>query len=152
MRNIILCLLLLSAVGCDPVRRVLDSATYRTQVADALLRDGLCRYDTIVQVVRDTTIKTDTVGIIISYTDTITERDTVRITTFKVRDIVTRVTIRDTVTMSIVDAAGTEAAYREIDELKGTLKAVGAEAKRYRWAVALLLMLFVAVIIAALKK
>lgn len=152
MRNIILCLILLSAAGCDPVRRVLDSATYRTQVADALLRDGLCRYDTIVQVVRDTTIQVDTVGIIISYTDTVIERDTVRITAVKFRDIVRRVTIRDTVTMSIVDVAGTEAAYRDISELKGTLKAVGAEAKRYRWAVALLLMLFVAVIIAALKK
>jgi hypothetical protein len=105
-----------------------------------------------VQVVRDTTVQVDTVGIIISYTDTVIESDTVRIMAVKFRDIVRRVTIRDTVTMSIVDAAGVEAAYREISELKGTLKAVGAEAKRYRWAVALLLMLFVAVIIAALKK
>jgi len=152
MRNIIMILFLISAVGCDPVKRVLDSSTYRTQVADALLRDGLCRYDTIIQVMRDTTIKTDTLGIILTFTDTITERDTVRITSVKYRDIVRQVTIRDTVRISIVDASGVQAAYREIDELKGMLKAVGAEAKRYRWAVALLLMLFIAVIIAALRK
>jgi hypothetical protein len=152
MRNIIAILLFISAVGCDPVRRVLDDPAHRTRVADELLRDGLCRYDTLTIVKRDTIIRTDTVGEIIIFTDTTIERDTVRITATKFRDIVRTVTIRDTLKMTVVDASGRDAHIRQVSELEGRLKEVGDSSRRYRMATAFLLIAFVGLVALAVRK
>jgi hypothetical protein len=152
MRNIIAILLFISAVGCDPVRRVLDDPAHRTRVADELLRDGLCRYDTLVVVKTDTIIKTDTVGEIVIFTDTTIERDTVRITATKWRDIVRTVTIRDTLKMTVVDASGRDANMKHVAELEGRLKEVGHSAKRYRMATGFLLIALVGLIALAVRK
>jgi hypothetical protein len=152
MRNIIAILLFISAIGCDPVRRVLDDPAHRTRVADELLRDGLCRYDTLTVVKTDTLIKTDTIGEIVIFTDTTIERDTVRITATKFRDIVRTVTIRDTLRMTVVDASGRDAHIRQVSELEGRLKEVGDSSRRYRMSTAFLLMALVGIVALAVKK
>jgi len=152
MRNIIAILLFISAVGCDPVRRVLDDPAPRTRVSDELLRDGLCRYDTLVVVKTDTIIKTDTVGEIVIFSDTTTERDSVRITATKWRDIVRTVTIRDTLRMTVVDASGRDAHIRQVSELEGRLKEVGDSSRRYRMSTAFLLIAFVGLVALAVRK
>jgi hypothetical protein len=152
MRNIIAILLFISSIGCDPVRRVLDDPAHRTRVADELLRDGLCRYDTLTIVKRDTIIKTDTIGEIVIFTDTSIVRDTVRITATKWREIVRTVTIRDTLRMMVVDASGRDANIRRVAELEGRLKEVEHSAKRYRMATGFLLIALVGLIAMAVRK
>jgi len=152
VKYIVVILLTISAIGCDPVRRVLDDPAHRTRVADELLRDGLCRYDTLVVVKTDTIIRTDTIGEIVIFTDTTIERDTVRITATKWRDIVRTVTIRDTLRMTVVDASGRDAHIRQVSELEGRLKEVGDSAKRYRMATGFLLIALVGLIALAVRK
>jgi hypothetical protein len=152
MRNIVAILIFISAVGCDPVRRVLDDPAHRTRVADELLRDGLCRYDTLVVVKTDTIIRTDTIGEIVIFTDTTIERDTVRITATKWREIVRTVTIRDTLKLTVVDASGRDAHIRQVSELEGRLKEVGDSSRRYRMATAFLLIAFVGLVALAVRK
>jgi len=151
-KHIVVILLIISAIGCDPVRRVLDDPAYRTRVADELLRDGLCRYDTLVVVKTDTLIKTDTIGEIVIFADTTIERDTVRITATKWREIVRTVTIRDTLKMTVVDASGRDANMKHVAELEGRLKEVGDSAKRYRMATGFLLIALVGLIALAVRK
>jgi hypothetical protein len=152
VKHIVVILLILSAIGCDPVRRVLDDPAHRTRLADELLRDGLCRYDTLTVVKTDTLIKTDTIGEIVIFTDTSIERDTVRITATKWRDIVRTVTIRDTLRITVVDASGRDAHIRQVSELEGRLKEVGDSAKRYRMATGFLLIALVGLIALAVRK
>jgi len=130
----------------------LDDPAHRTRVADELLRDGLCRYDTLVVTKTDTLIKTDTIGEIVIFTDTTIERDTVRITATKFREIVRTVTIRDTLKLTVVDASGRDAHIRQVSELEGRLKEVGDSAKRYRMATGFLLIAFVGLIALAVRK
>ena len=151
-KRIAVILLTISAIGCDPVRRVLDDAAHRTRVADELLRDGLCRYDTLTIVKRDTITRTDTIGEIVIFTDTTIERDTVRITATKWREIVRTVTIRDTLRMTVVDASGRDAHIRQVSELEGRLKEVGDSSRRYRMSTAFLLIAFVGLVALAVRK
>lgn len=152
MRNIVAILLFVCAIGCDPVRRVLDDPAHRVRVSDELLRDGLCRYDTLTIVKRDTIIRTDTVGEIVIFTDTAIISDTVRITATKFREIVRTVTIRDTLKMTVVDASGRDAHIRQVSELEGRLKEIGDSAKRYRMATGFLLIALVGLIALAVRK
>jgi hypothetical protein len=152
VKHIAVILLTISAMGCDPVRRVLDDPAHRTRVADELLRDGLCRYDTLVVTKTDTIIKTDTIGEIVIFTDTTIERDTVRITATKWREIVRTVTIRDTLKLTVVDASGRDANMKHVAELEGRLKEVGDSAKRYRMATGFLLIALVGLIALAVRK
>jgi hypothetical protein len=152
MRNIIAILLCISAIGCDPVRRVLDDPAHRVRVADELLRDGLCRYDTLTIVKRDTITRTDTIGEIYIFTDTSIVRDTVRITATKFRDIVRTITIRDTLRTTVVDASGRDASMKRTAVLEGRLKEVGDSARRYRTATGFLLIALVGLIALAVRK
>jgi len=145
-------LLTISAIGCDPVRRVLDDPAHRTRVADELLRDGLCRYDTLTVIKRDTTVRIDTVGEIVIFTDTIIKGDTVRFPAVVYKTITKYVTIRDTVRMTVVDASQRDAHIRQVSELEGRLKEVGDSAKRYRMATAFLLIAFVGLVALAVRK
>jgi hypothetical protein len=152
VKYIVITLLMISAIGCDPVRRVLDDPAHRTRVSDELLRDGLCRYDTLVVVKTDTLIKTDTIGEIVIFTDTTIERDTVRITATKWREIVRTITIRDTLRMKVVDASGRDANMKHVAELEGRLKEVGDSSRRYRMSTAFLLIAFVGLVALAVRK
>jgi hypothetical protein len=152
VKHIAVILLTISAIGCDPVRRVLDDPAHRTRVADQLLRDGLCRYGTLTIVKRDTIIKTDTIGEIVIFTDTTIERDTVRITATKWREIVRTVTIRDTLKLTVVDASQRDAHIRQVSELEGRLKEVGDSARRYRTITGFLLIALVGLIALAVRK
>jgi hypothetical protein len=152
VKYIAVILFTISAIGCDPVRRVLDNPAHRTRVADELLRDGLCRYDTLTIVKRDTLIKTDTIGEIVIFTDTTIERDTVRITVTKWRDIVRTITIHDTIRMTVVDASGRDASMKRTAELEGRLKEVGDSARRYRTITGFLLIALVGLIALAVRK
>lgn len=152
VKYIAVILLTISAIGCDPVRRVLDDPAHRTRVSDELLRDGLCRYDTLTVIKTDTLIKTDTIGEIVIFTDTSFKSDTVRITATKFRDIVRTVTIRDTLKLTVVDASGRDAHIRQVSELEGRLKEVGESAKRYRMATAFLIFAIVGLIAMAVRK
>jgi hypothetical protein len=152
MRNIIAILLFISAIGCDPVRRVLDDPAHRVRVSDELLRDGLCRYDTLTVIKRDTTIRIDTIGEIVIFTDTIIKGDTVRFPSVVYKTITKYVTIRDTVRMAVVDASGRDAHIRQVSELEGRLKEVGDSARRYRTATGFLLIALVGLIALAVRK
>jgi hypothetical protein len=152
VKHIAVILLIISAIGCDPVRRVLDDPAHRIRVADQLLRDGLCRYDTLTIVKRDTIIRTDTIDEIVIFTDTTIERDTVRIATTKWREIVRTVTIRDTLKLTVVDASGRDAHIRQVSELEGRLKEVGDSARRYRTITGFLLIALVGLIALAVRK
>jgi hypothetical protein len=152
VKYIAVILLTISAIGCDPVRRVLDDPAHRTRVADQLLRDGLCRYETLTIVKRDTITRTDTIGEIYIFTDTSIVRDTVRITATKWREIVRTVTIRDTLKLTVMDASGRDANMKHIAELEGRLKEVGDNAKRYRMATGFLLIALIGLVALAVRK
>lgn len=152
MRKIVAILFIISAIGCDPVRRVLDDPAHRTRVSDQLIRDGLCRYDTLTIVKRDTTIRVDTIGEIVIFTDTIIKGDTVRFPAVVYKNITKYVTIRDTVRMTVADVSGRELMSRRIMELEATLKDVGDNARRYRMATAFLLMAIGAILVMAIRK
>lgn len=152
VKYIAVILLTISAIGCDPVRRVLDDPAHRVRVSDELLRDGLCRYDTITVLKRDTTIRIDTIGEIVIFTDTVIKGDTVRFPAVVYKTITKYVTMRDTVRMAIVDASGRDAMIRHVAELEGRLKEVGDNAKRYRMATGFLLMALVGLVALAVKK
>lgn len=152
VKHIAVILMIISAIGCDPVRRVLDDPAHRTRVSDELLRDGLCRYDTLTIVKTDTTVRIDTIGEIVIFTDTIIKGDTVRFPAVVYKTITKYVTIRDTVRMTVKDVSGRELMGRRIMELEATLKAVADEAKRYRMATAFLLIALVGLIAMAVRK
>lgn len=145
-------LLTISAIGCDPVRRVLDDPAHRTRVSDELLRDGLCRYDTLTIVKTDTTVRIDTIGEIVIFTDTIIKGDTVRFPAVVYKTITKYVTIRDTVRMTVKDASQRDAHIRQVSELEGRLKEVADNAKRYRMATGFLLIALVGLIAMAVRK
>lgn len=152
MRNIVAILLIIFAIGCDPVRRVLDDPAHRTRVSDQLLRDGLCRYDTITITKTDTTIRIDTIGEIVIFTDTIIKGDTVRFPAVVYKSITKYMTIRDTVRMTVADVSGRELMARRIMELEATVKVVGDNARRYRMATAFLLMAIAGILVMAIRK
>ena len=104
---------LLVVASCDPVRRIQRSEERRQAVAAFLISQGICEGDTIVQVVRDTTITHDTTGIIYIYTDTSFVHDTAYITRDKLRNITKTIRLHDTVRLTVTDIAAMDVLEKE---------------------------------------
>lgn len=102
MRNIILISLILSS--CNPVRYVLNHNDKRSEIITILKSQGICNPDTLTYFMTDTIIKVDTIGIIEIFTDTFVVNDTIKIITYKYRDILKTIIVRDTVKSVVIDS------------------------------------------------
>ena len=102
MRNIILLSLILSS--CNPVKRVLNHHDKRSEIITILKSQGICKPDTLTFFKTDTIIKVDTVGVIEIFTDTFIINDTMRIISYKYRDIIKTITVRDTIKSIVIDS------------------------------------------------
>lgn len=102
MRNIILIALILSS--CNPVKRVLNHYDKRSEIITILKSQGICNPDTLTYFKTDTIIKIDTIGIIEIFTDTFVVNDTIKIITYKYRDILKTIIVRDTVKSVVIDS------------------------------------------------
>jgi len=107
--------------ACNPVQKVLNNVEKRQQVAEELMKDGLCKPDTFKIFKTDTLLRIDTLGLILLQTDTLITFDTVRITKTKLRDIVKTITIRDTLLHTVEDASRVQALKDENNRLKGRI-------------------------------
>lgn len=108
-------------LACNPVQKVLNHRDKRDAVAQELLKDGLCKPDTLRIVKTDTLLRIDTLGLILLQTDTLVTFDTVRITKTQLRNIVKTITIRDTLLHTIEDKAQVQALKDENNKLKGRI-------------------------------
>lgn len=102
MRNIILIALILSS--CNPVKKVLNHHDRRNEIISILKSQGICNPDTLTYYKTDTIIKVDTIGIIEIFTDTFVVNDTIKIITYKYRDILKTIIVRDTVKSVVIDS------------------------------------------------
>lgn len=101
MRNLIFILLL---VSCNPVKHVLNHNDKRNEIITILKSQGICKPDTLTYFRTDTIVKIDTIGVIEIFTDTIIHNDTIRIITYKYRDILKTITVIDTVKSIVIDS------------------------------------------------
>jgi hypothetical protein len=100
MRNLIFILLL---VSCNPVKHVLNHNDKRSEIITILKSQGICTPDTLTYFRTDTIIKLDTIGVIEIFTDTFVVNDTIKIITYKYRDILKTITVIDTVKSIVID-------------------------------------------------
>jgi len=111
------------AVSCNPVKQVLSSREKFDEVKNEVFRLGLCANDTTFITDSDTLIQYDTT--ILKETETITIDDTVYVTKWMKRDIVKKLTIRDTVNIVVVDNS-------RIKVLQADIMASEAKAIQYK--------------------
>lgn len=102
MRNIILIALILSS--CNPVKKVLNHHDRRNEIITILKSQGICNPDTLTYFKTDTIIKVDTIGIIEIFTDTFVVNDTIKIITYKYRDILKTLMVKDTIKSVVIDS------------------------------------------------
>lgn len=102
MRNIILIALILSS--CNPVKKVLNHHDKRSEIITILKSQGICNPDTLTYFKTDTIIKVDTIGIIEIFTDTFVVNDTIKIITYKYRDILKTLMVKDTIKSVVIDS------------------------------------------------
>lgn len=102
MRNIILIALILSS--CNPVRYVLNHNDKKSEIITILKSQGICNPDTLTYFKTDTIIKVDTIGIIEIFTDTFVVNDTIKIITYKYRDILKTLMVKDTIKSVVIDS------------------------------------------------
>ena len=138
--------------GCDPVKRIQRHDEQMARMERVMLDRGICRPDTFVIRRTDTLTRTDTVGEIYIYTDTMTLHDTTTITRERIRTVLRTVTIRDTVLRQITDDQALTAcrtARQKAEELLADTKQIS----RHRGAVvALLSALLLLLLFFALSK
>lgn len=101
--SIVIILIAMMAVSCNPVKQVLNNRANFEKVKNEVIRLGYCANDTIINNISDTLITMDT----IVYVDqeTIIKNDTTYISSIKYKNIIKKVIIRDTVKSTIVDNA-----------------------------------------------
>lgn len=102
MRNILLIALILSS--CNPVKKVLNHHDRRNEIITILKSQGICNPDTLTYFKTDTIIKVDTIGIIEIFTDTFVVNDTIKIITYKYRDILKTLMVKDTIKSVVIDS------------------------------------------------
>ena len=111
------------AVSCNPVKQVLNSREKFNEVKNEVFRLGLCANDTTFITNSDTLIQYDTT--VQKETEILTIGDTVYVTKWQTRDIVKKLTIRDTIKSVVVDNS-------RLTLLQADLKAIEAKAKEYK--------------------
>jgi hypothetical protein len=100
MRKLLLIIILF---GCNPVKKVLRDPEKFNQVAEEVIRRGMCANDTLLIVKSDTLVKVD--SLIEVYSDTTFINDTAYITLWNNRNFTKTLTIHDTLRSVIVDNA-----------------------------------------------
>ena len=111
------------AVSCNPVKQVLNNREKFEEVKNEVFRLGLCANDTTFITNSDTLIQYDTT--VLKETEIITIDDTVYVTKWMTRDIIKKLTIRDTVKSVVVDNS-------RLTLLQADLKAIEAKANEYK--------------------
>lgn len=111
------------ALSCNPVKQVLNNRAKFEEVKNEVIRLGFCANDTTFITASDTLIQYDTT--IQKETEILTIGDTVYVTKWQTRDIVKRLTIRDTIKSVVVDNS-------RVQLLQADLKAIEANAKEYK--------------------
>lgn len=100
---IVLIITAIVAFSCNPVKQVLNNRAKFEEVKNEVIRLGLCANDTTFVTASDTLIQYDTT--IQKKTEILTIGDTVYVTKWQTRDIVKKLTIRDTIKSVVVDNA-----------------------------------------------
>lgn len=147
-----LVLALLLVASCDPVRRIQRSDDKRQAVAAYLIQQGICEGDTIVQVIRDTTVTHDTTGIIYIYTDTSFVHDTAYITRDKLRNIIKTIHLHDTVRLTVTDIAAMDVLEQQWRNCQQVAAKAQGERGTLMSAVGLLAFLLTIAIVIIIKR
>jgi len=111
------------AVSCNPVKQVLNNRSKFEEVKNEVIRLGYCANDTTIISVSDTLTQYDTT--IQKEIEILTLGDTIYVTRWQTRDIVKRVTIRDTIKAVVVDNS-------RVQLLQADLKAIEAKANEWK--------------------
>ena len=119
--------ILLLLASCDPVRRMQRNEERKQKLITQLMQEGICAGDTIVQIIRDTTIRVDTIGEIFIYSDTSIVLDTVFIKQLRSKDILRTITRSDTIVKTVTDVAGMMAVKDELDRIQNECKGMKAQ-------------------------
>jgi hypothetical protein len=121
--KVILIIAAIIAVSCNPVKQVLNNRAKFEEVKNEVIRLGYCANDTTIISVSDTLTQYDTT--IQKEIEILTLGDTVYVTRWQTRDIVKRVTIRDTIKSVVVDNS-------RVQLLQADLKAIEAKANEWK--------------------
>jgi len=120
---IVLIITAIVAFSCNPVKQVLNNRAKFEEVKNEVIRLGLCANDTTFVTASDTLIQYDTT--VQKETEILTIGDTVYVTKWQTRDIVKKLTIRDTIKSVVVDNS-------RLTLLQADLKDIEAKAKEYK--------------------
>lgn len=121
--KILMIVMAMLALSCNPVKQVLNNRAKFEEVKNEVIRLGFCANDTTFITASDTLIQYDTT--VQKETEILTIGDTVYVTKWQTRDIVKRLTIRDTIKSVVVDNS-------RVQLLQADLKAIEANAKEYK--------------------
>ena len=121
--KVILIIAAIIAVSCNPVKQVLNNRSKFEEVKNEVIRLGYCANDTTIISVSDTLTQYDTT--IQKEIEILTLGDTIYVTRLQTRDIVKRVTIRDTIKSVVVDNS-------RVQLLQADLKAIEAKANEWK--------------------
>lgn len=120
---IVLIITAIVALSCNPVKQVLNNRARFEEVKNEVIRLGLCANDTTIITASDTLIQYDTT--VQKETEVITIGDTVYVTKWQTRDIVKKLTIRDTIKSVVVDNS-------RVQLLQADMKTIEAKSKEYK--------------------
>ena len=120
---IVLIITAIVAFSCNPVKQVLNNRSRFEKVKNEVIRLGLCANDTTIISASDTLIQYDTT--IQKETEILVIGDTVYKTKWNTRDIVKKITIRDTIKSVVVDNS-------RINVLQADIKIIEDKAKEYK--------------------
>lgn len=91
------------AVSCNPVKQIMKDQAKFNLIKEEVIRQGFCANDTTIITASDTLIQYDTT--VQKETEIVTIGDTVYVTKWQTRDIIKKLTIRDTIKSVVVDNA-----------------------------------------------
>lgn len=113
---IIFVLTAMIAASCNPVKQILKDNSKFNEIKDEVIRRGFCANDTTIITASDTLIQYDTT--IQKETQIEIFGDTVYITKWQTRDIVKKLTIRDTIKSVVVDNARIQVLQSDYNKMK----------------------------------
>ena len=135
--SIVIIIIAMMAVSCNPVKQVLRNRTSFEKVKNEVIRLGLCANDTIINNISDTLVTMDT--IIYVDQETIVKNDTTYISSIKYKNIVKKITIRDTIKSVIVDNARIKLLEADYNKIKLTADEWKAKAEKWlNWLILLI--------------
>lgn len=113
---IVLIITAIVAASCNPIKQIMKDQARFNEIKDEVIRRGLCANDTTIITASDTLIQYDTT--IQKETEILTIGDTVYVTKWQTRDIVKKLTIRDTIKSVVVDNARIQVLQADFNKIK----------------------------------